>query len=153
MGYQKIFENMIESRLLDLHCAYIAKILSTDGKTAKIQPLGKTKQFGEAAKDQAPITNVPIIESARYKYKKKTLEYVSDVSINTTYSSGYVTSATPILTKKKIDVVEVEDVAAGDIVICVCCDRDITEARKGNNSVPSIGHHSMSSSVIVGVIS
>lgn len=38
----------------------------------------------------------------------------------------------------------------GDIVLCICCDRDITEARNGNMTTPPIGHHSLSDSVVIG---
>ena len=44
----------------------------------------------------------------------------------------------------------IEELSAGDIVLCVCCERDITEAKKGNFSVPALRHHSMSDSIIVG---
>ena len=122
---QKItfFENLIENKLKLLHTAYLAKVTSTNGETAKIQPLGKTKAYGENARSQSPLSNVPIIRSARYKF------VVNDEQI-----------------------AEIKPIASGDIVLCVCCERDISEAKKGNNSVPAIGHHSMSDSVIVGIL-
>ena len=142
----------IEKRLLDLNVAFLAKILSISGATAKIQPLGMIKQVGENAKAKAPITNVPIIQSAQHKLTEKTIEYVSSVSISTSESDGYVTSVSPNVTKKQEKILVKSPLKAGDIVFCVCADRDITEARNGKNSVPSIGHHSISDCVIVGVL-
>lgn len=139
MGNLRFFENLIESKLLSLHTAYIGKVLTTDGKTAKVLPLGMSKAYGENAKKQTPLSNVPILHSARWKYEKKTLRYVSEVK---EHKAEY--EETEILVPTAI--------AAGDLVLCICCERDITEARKGNNSAPPVGRHSMSSSVIVGIL-
>ena len=109
MGKFAAFENMINNKLLNLHTAYLAKVISLNESTAKIQPLGMTKAYGGKAQAQSVLSNVPI------------LKHITEIS-------------------------------AGDVVLCVCCERDITEAKKGNNSTPAIGHHSMSDSVIVGVL-
>ena len=139
IGQLKFFENLVNQKLLSLHTAYIGKVLSTDGITAKIQPLGKTKQIGGEEKTQSPIPNVPILNSARWKYTKRTLRYVSGVS---DHAAQYST----------VDIVVPRDIAAGDIVLCVCCERDITAAKKGSNVVPPVGHHDMSASVVVGIL-
>lgn len=123
MGQFKFIENMIEGKLLSLHTAYLAKVLSVNGSKAKIQPLGMTKAYGETAKKQSPLSSVPILSSARYK-----------------------------ATLKGGELADVKPIASGDIVLCVCCERDITEAKKGKNATPALGHHSMSDSIIVGVL-
>lgn len=171
MGKLDFFDNMIESKLLNLHTCYLAKVISTDGTTAKIQPLGKAKQYGETAVDQSPLSGVPIANSAKWKYTKETITYVKDVTLNTSTGSfatgvsggaespAYVsstgnalTSATITQQKETKDIVTVKPIAAGDIVVCVCGERNITEARKGNNAVPPVGHHSMSDSIIVAIL-
>lgn len=124
MGYSKVIENMIEQKLLSLHTAYLATVVSTNGKTAKIQPLGYIKAYGGKAQKQSPLSSVPIINSAKFKFKAE--------------EGAETATVTPL--------------SAGDVVICVCCERDITEAKNGRNTTPSIGHHSMSDSIIVGVI-
>lgn len=43
-------------------------------------------------------------------------------------------------------------VQAGDIVYCVCADRDITETRTGTFAVPVSGHHSLAGAVVVGIL-
>lgn len=142
----------IEKKLMDLNVAFLAKVLSISGETAKIQPLGMIKQIGEAAKSRAPITNVPIIKSAQHKLNEKTIEYVSSVTISTTSADGYITSVSPNVTKKQEKILVKSPLGVGDIVFCVCADRDITEARNGKNTTPSVGHHSISDCVIVGVL-
>jgi pyruvoyl-dependent arginine decarboxylase (PvlArgDC) len=138
MGYNSVIEGMIEEKLLDLHTAYIAKVISVNGSKAKVQPLNMVKQYGGVAKKPSPVTAY-ILNNARYKLKPKNLTYVSDV-----ISHSSVKETTEVMTQKPI--------SAGDIVFCVCADRNITEARKGNLTTPQIGHHSMSDSVIVGIL-
>lgn len=138
MGNMKFFENMINSRLLSLHTAYLARVLSCNGNTAKIQPLGKVQAYGADAQEQSPLSGVPI---ACTKIVAKNIEVVTNVSFDSNEAE-----------KTTLSIPQVEPLAKGDIVICVCCERDISEARKGINSVPVEGHHSMSDSVIVGVL-
>ena len=119
MNLPKIIDERIEAKLLDLHCAYLARVISVTGSSATVQPLGKIKQIGRSAKSQAIVSNVPIIKSAR------------PIEINgQTYFS----------------------IAPGDIAICVCCDRDISQTVKGIDATPAAGHHSISDSVLVGVL-
>ena len=153
MGRADIFNNMIEQKLLGLHTCYLAKVLSTNGKTAKILPLGKVKAYGEEAKAQSPLTNVPITSSARYKFTLKNLEYERDVDITTSPSAeGCVGSVRLIEDKNRENFAIVEPIAAGDIVVCICADRNITDAKKGINSTPPAGHHSQSDSIIIGIL-
>lgn len=46
----------------------------------------------------------------------------------------------------------VRRVQAGDIVYCVCADRDITETRTGAFATPVSGHHSLSGAVVIGIL-
>lgn len=109
MGYDKFFYNIIENKLLEMHTAYLATVISVKNRTAKIQPLGMTKEVGKTAQKQSVLTAVPFVK-------------------------------------------HIEKLEKGDIVVCICCERDITEAKKGKNVVPPIGHHSMSDSIIIGVL-
>lgn len=129
MGNLSFFENMIEKKLMDLHCAYIGKVVWTDGETATVQPLGLIKEVGSAAKAQAVVSSVPV--ACRYKLA---MEKITDGNGN------LVTVAVPT------------EIAKGDLVVCLCTDRDISAARKGNNELPPAGRHSISDSVIVGIL-
>lgn len=152
MGYSTIIENLIEEQLMNIHTAFVGKVISVSGNTATVQPLNKVKQYGKKAETQSVIPNVPILNNARYKLQPATVKYVSDVDLDTNRSDGYVTSASVDITTKTIETVKRVGLAKGDIVFCVCADRDITEARRGNMAVPSVGHHSQSDAVIVGVL-
>ncbi len=152
MGHMSVFESIVEEKLLGVHTAYIAKIISTNGKTAKIQPLGNIKAYGKSAKKQSPLSNVPILQSAAFKMKAKSVEHVTNVTLTQTKSNGYVTNVTANVKKETVDIITPTPIAGGDLVLCVCCDRDISEAKNGNSATPQIGHHSMSDSVIVGIL-
>lgn len=123
-------DEIVEKKLYDLHTAYLATVISSKGATATVQPLGKTKQYGANATAKSPIPNIPVLQSARYRVKKQSIS----------------------IDGKKHDLAVLEPLKAGDIVLCVCCERDISQAKKGVNSTPAAGHHSMSDSIVVGII-
>ena len=122
----KLLNEFFDAKAKDLHCAFIAEILSVSGSKAKIQPLGLTKQKGGTAQKQAVIAGVHIAKSALYKF-------------NTTIIDNK-TVAVPV------------KISAGDIVLCVCCDRNIEAAIRGRNELPPIGCHNKSDCVIVSII-
>ncbi len=122
MSLSTVIKDIVSEEIKSLHCAFLAKVLSTNGKKAKIQPLGMIRNYGGTAKKQAPLTNVHIARSARYKIGE----------------SGDDIKLTPI------------DV--GDVVLCVCCDRNIDAALKGENVLPPAGYHNQSDCVIVSII-
>ena len=127
-------ENVINKKLMDLHCAYIGKVVWTDGNTATVQPLGLVKAYDSpTAQAQAVVQDVPV--ACKFKLSTSTITYVDD--------SG----------KKRSQMLAVpEEIAKDDLVVCVCGDRDITEARRGKNALPPAGHHSISDSIIVGIL-
>lgn len=129
MGNMGFVEALIERKLRDLHCGYIGKVVWTDGVTATVQPLGLIKQTGKEAQVQAVVSNVPV--ASRYKFSTR---QITDGNGNT------VTVAVP------------SRITAGDLVACLCADRDITEARRGNNELPPAGRHSITDSIIVGIL-
>lgn len=135
MGNLTFVEKIIEKKLLDMHCGYIGKVVWTDGVTATVQPLGLIKEAGgAAAKAHAVVSDVPV--ACRYKITAKTITYSVDNAGNTRSQ----TVAVPTQIEK------------GDLVACLCADRDITEARRGNNELPVVGRHSISDSIIVGIL-
>ena len=134
MGSMSFINSAIEKKLMDLHCGYIGRVVSTDGVTATVQPLGQIKESGGTAKTQAVVSNVPV--ACRYKFKTQTITYL----VSTDGSTRSQTVAVPV------------QIAKGDLVACLCADRDITEARRGNNELPPAGRHSISDSIIVGIL-
>lgn len=129
MGNMGFVEAIVEKKLMDLHCGYIGKVIWTDGKTATVQPLGLIKEKDGTAKTQAVVSNVPV--GCKYKLSTKNIK---------DGNGNYQTVAVPTL------------IAKGDLVACLCADRDITAARRGKNELPPAGYHSISDSIIVGIL-
>lgn len=132
-GSSDVLNGLIEQKLLGLHTAFFAKVLSVEGedlesRTAKIQPLNMVKATGQEAKKQSVMT-VPVLKNVQ-KFK------TNKVMINGIQH----------------DILQAWGIEAGDIVLCLCGERDITETKKGNFAVPSGGHHRMTDAVIVGVM-
>lgn len=133
MGNMSFVDNLVEKKLMDLHCGYIARVIQTDGRTATVQPLGLMKNAGSAAQAQAVVADVPV--ACLYKLSAKTITY-------TDASGGSVSQTVAVPSP----------LAKGDLVACLCADRDITEARRGNNDLPVAGRHNISDSIIVGIL-
>ena len=129
MGYLKYLDEIIETKLLGLHTAYLAKVISVSGNTAKIQPLGLYQNQGEKEEKQSVLTAVPIMKNVK-KFKLTTISVCE----------GSWTGYQPYPRE------------AGDIAVCICCERNITEAKKGKNVLPPVGHHQMSDSIIIGIL-
>lgn len=130
------FDDSIESRLLSLHTAFLAKVISTDGKTAKVQPLNNIKGANGEVRQQAVLDNIPVLKSVKkYEYE------------NVTTTSGGDPSHT-----HTVKTVKLVDVAAGDVVFCLCGERELAGGKGGNTYTPSIGHHMLSDAVVIGVL-
>lgn len=125
-----VLNSLVEQRLLNLHTAFFAKVINVKGNTAKIQPLNMVKASGKNAQKQAVMT-VPILQTVK-KFKEVT---------RTLTISG---------TKYSFKVLEADSISAGDTVLCICGERDITETKKGRFALPSTGHHRISDAVIIG---
>ena len=135
MGSMSFVDAIVERKLRDLHCGYIGRVIWTDGQTATVQPLGLIKDGGSGStKQQAVVENVPV--ACRYKFSTKTITYAVDNSGNT----------------KSQKVAVPEEITKGDLVACLCADRDITEARRGKNELPPTGFHAITDSIIVGIL-
>ncbi len=59
-----IFNEMIEQALLQVHKGFMAKVVSTSGNLASVQPLNMVKAVGGQAQKQAVIPNCPVLDSA-----------------------------------------------------------------------------------------
>lgn len=127
MGYYQEIENCVEDMLLGLHTAFVAKVVKTDKKTATVQPLHMIKQIGEKEEKQPVLADIPILQSVK-KFK----------TVNRTCG---------LETREHIELV---DIKAGDIVFCMCGERDITDAKDGKFNLPT-EHHSMKDAVVIGV--
>lgn len=119
---------MVDNAISNMHTIYLARVLSVSGTMAKIQPLTLITEESRYGEKQA-VLFAPIPQSV----KKITAR---DVTIDgTTYTLAVV-----------------EGIAKGDVVVVGCGERDITDTRRGNFSLPQKGHHRISDSIIMGVI-
>lgn len=121
MGMQKYLDEIIESKLAGIHTAYLAKVLSISGRTAKIQPLGLYADSEGKTHKQSVLTKVPISKQIR----------TTDPKDCTCW-------------QPKLE--------AGDIVVCICCEQNISDAKRGVNALPPAGRFNMSDSVIIAVL-
>ena len=46
----------------------------------------------------------------------------------------------------------IKQIEEDDIVVCLCADRDISQTKNGSVALPAHGSHSLSDSIIVGIL-
>lgn len=137
MGSFKYLDAIMESKIEGIHTAYLAKIISVSGDTAKIQPLGLYKDSDGKSQKQSVLSKVPICQHVRH-YEVSSQSLSSSVgSISPSTHDGHI-KITPL--------------KSGDIVVCVCLEKNSSEAKKGNNVLPPKGRHNLSDSIIIGLL-
>ncbi len=126
---------MVEQALLRLHTAFLGRIVSFNqaAGTATVQPLTKQQAAGKNPISQSVLTDIPVLHNAQYKL-------------------GYTETACAAAGGINVKHVALSPIQAGDICLCVTCERDITAARRGGSAVPAAGHHEIKDSVVVGVL-
>lgn len=151
MGMSGTFDGIVEEKLLNLHTAFIGKIISMQSESlCTVQPLDKIKAYGQAAKSQAVITNVPILNHVRhYSLVKENLS----VTVQDSYTGGGSAKITPNPHPSESNVghLSVSPLKSGDIVLCVCAERDISSSVKGISTTPPVGHHQIKDAIVVGL--
>ena len=140
MGYGEMFGDLMEQKLLELHTAFIGKVISVQGASmCSVQPLDKIKAYGKKAQSQAMITRVPILNHVRhYELVKQSL-------------SGNV-SPQQHPEPDNVGHLKVSAVKEGDLVLCVCTERDLSSSSKGQSITPPVGHHNIKDAVVVGLL-
>lgn len=122
--FTKVIKSIIDQRLMDMHTNYMASIVSIDINKATVQPLNMVKVYGQKAQKSAVISGIPILMPYKYVYKVDKLT-------------------------NEVKKIEQEEIEVGDTVYCGVCDRDITEAKKGNMAAMTNRHHNLSDSVVI----
>lgn len=139
MGYGSVMDGMMEEKLMNLHTAFIGKVVSVQksGTLCSVQPLDKIKAYGQAAKAQAVITNVPVLSHVRHFSLSEQTISVTAGEISPAKHGGHL---------------NVSPIRAGDLVLCICTERDLSSASRGNSTVPPAGHHNLKDAVVVGLL-
>ena len=121
------FEAAIETRLLSIHTAELATVLSVSGKTARLQPLTMRKAVGGKAEKQSTITAIvpPFI-----KVKEERI----------------------ICDNIDLKVLVKDELKPGDLVFVGFCERDITHAKSGAIREATNRHHNSNDGVILRVL-
>ena len=152
MGLGTTIDNMVEEKLLGMHTAFIGKVVSVDSPSlCTVQPLDKIKAYGKTAKAQAVITNVPVLNHVRHYTLIKTS---LSVSVSDTFTGGGTAVLTPNPHPEADNEghLKVEPIKAGDLVFCVCAERDISSSSQGVSTTPPVGHHQIANAVVVGLL-
>lgn len=178
--YNAISE-IVESRLLELHTAFLAKVVAVNGKTYSIKPLAKYKQYGKEAQEYPVITNVYRCKGFATG-KTETFAHSHTVTSITTSSYSHSHSVTgtanigdntygvtgstdgdthshtvPANTAetegKELEVNVTVPIKEGDIVLCVALERDMSNLTGGNTGLPFTGvHHRINDAIIIDVV-
>ena len=125
-------ESFINGKIINIHTAFIGKVLAVDGNVARVQPLTYSKNISGELKEQTPVA---VYIPQNIKAKQETITYMK---------SQYSTESKTILVP--------DTVACGDIVYCGVSERDINaENLSGKISKPT-RHHDINDSVILAVM-
>lgn len=125
-------EMLINSKIINIHTAFIGKVLSVNGSIAKVKPLTYSKNSSGALKEQTPVAAyIP----QNVKTKQETISYMK---------SQYESETKTIIVPDVID--------AGDIVYCGVSERDITAENLGGKISEPTRHHDINDSVILAVL-
>lgn len=152
MGNLSIIENIIDKKLTAMHTAFLAKVITAKGTKADIQPL----------QTNAPILpNTPIAQNARNKISTKTISVLTGGNNGCKATGKSVAEGENLnlnvscsCTSQNITVPVLTPIQAGDIVICLCSDQNISTAKKGKMPTSSEPEQrfSLSNSIIVGIL-
>lgn len=172
MNFDKVLNELMDEKLMNTYVSFIGKITGnikgsspvSSGKMCDVQPLFQYKEVAGTEKTPSVIANVPISQGVRkieyYEYKIEDHEIIHPTHSTETKvheCKGTLTKADESSQSKTSNVygghLKVVPFEVGDIVICLCCDRNIDEARKGKLSLPSSASvHGISNCVVVGYL-
>lgn len=125
-------ESLINGKLINIHTAFIGKVLAVNGNIARVQPLTYSKNIGGELKEQTPVA---VYIPRNVKAKQETI----------TYMTGPDSS-------KTITVIVPDTVIADDVVYCGVSERDITAENLNGKIAKPTRHHDINDSVILAVL-
>lgn len=142
-------DELTEGKLLNMHTAFVGKVLAVSGNSATVQPLNLIKQYGAEPQKQAVIENVPILRHV----KKITLYESQDrITVQSASVGDHGVHSHSVAVTGHGGHVRLSQIVPGDVVFCMCAERDISQVRGGNFALPALGHHQIQDAVVVGVL-
>lgn len=142
-------DERIEGKLLELHTAFLGQVVAVSGQEASVQPLNLIRQAGREARKQAVVTGVPIL---RHVGKLVLYEAGDEVAVEGAAVGDHGEHTHAVTVKPHGGHVRIAPIGPGDIVFCVCADRDISQTVEGRFAAPAPGRHQLQDAVIVGVL-
>ena len=128
-----LLDKTIGQAILNIHTAFLAKVITVNGNRAIVSPLESVIPRG--SEEQIPISSVNVIVPPNVKYAAQAITYrVGADSSNTT------------------TVLVPAELKPGDIVYVGICERDITNAYAGSTELPTQRHHDINDGVILKVL-
>lgn len=125
-------EQIINEKIINLHTAFLGKVISINNKTARVVPLTYSKNISGVLKEQTPVSaRIP----QNIKVKRKDIMYrVSDNTSETT------------------TVIVPDELVVGDIVFCGVSERDITSENIMGKTIEPTRHHDINDAVVLVVL-
>ena len=124
-------DTYINSKIINIHTAFIGKVLSVNGSIARVQPLTYSENTSGDLKEQTPVA---VYIPQNVKFKRETITYMKSQ-----YDAATETVIVP------------DTVACGDIVYCGVSERDITAENLSGKIAKPTRHHDINDSVILAV--
>lgn len=152
----KAINDIVESKLLELHTAFLAKVVAVNGKKYSIKPLAKYKQYGKEAQEYPVITNVYRTKGMA-SGKSSSSAHSHTVESTTTSTESLHEHTVPQSSTSEaggeLDISVQIPIKEGDIVLCVALERDITNLVNGQTNLPFTGvHHRINDAIIIDVV-
>lgn len=134
-------ESLINGKIINIHTAFIAKVMSVKADRAMVLPLTYSKKANGNYIEPAMISAyIP----KNIKHKETQITYLTNVSYS---ESGGINTA-----KETATIIVPDSIVVGDIVFCGVSERDISSENLSGNIAKPTRHHDINDSVILAVL-
>lgn len=125
-------EQLINEKIINLHTAFIGKVIGVNDNTARVVPLTYSKNISGVLKEQTPVSaRIP----QNIKVKRK--DIMCRVSDNTSETTTVIVP---------------DELVVGDIVFCGVSERDITSENIMGKTIEPTRHHDINDAVVLAVL-
>ena len=125
-------ESFINGKLINIHTAFIGRVIAVNENIARVQPLTYSKNASGELKEQTPVA---VYIPQNIKVKQETI----------TYMTGADSSETKT-------VIVPDSVTVGDVVYCGVSERYITTENLNGKIAKPTRNHDINDSIILAVI-